>query len=227
MRFRYDAEQMDPVKKTRIVIAEDHHLMRDGLRHILEQSPDFEVVGEAEDGKQALELAKDLQPDVLICDIRMPIVNGITVARSIKKVSPDTKLIALSAYDDDEYVLELMSAGASAYLLKSVDKKELVDSVRKVLSGTTVLHSGIAAKIARLLSDASGHKVKEKELTPRETEILHLAAGGLRNKAIAEKLNLSPRTVENHFNSILNKLSVSSRTEAINYGLKKRIIESL
>jgi DNA-binding NarL/FixJ family response regulator len=211
--------------KIRIVLAEDHYLMREGLRHILEQVPDFEVAGEAGDGNQALELVKSLQPDVLICDIRMPEANGITVARHVKKISPGTKVIVLSAYDDDEYVLELMSAGASAYLLKSVDKNELIDSVRKVLSGATILHSKIAAKIGRLLSDSARNKETEKELTPRETEILQLAAEGLRNKAIAEKLKLSPRTVENHFSSILSKLSVSSRTEAVHYGLKKRIIE--
>jgi DNA-binding NarL/FixJ family response regulator len=217
---------MDPLNKIKIVLAEDHYVMREGLRHILEGAPDFEVVGEADDGKPAIELVRNLHPDVLICDIRMPSVNGIAVAHTIRKISPETKMIALSAYDDDDYVVELMTAGASAYMLKDVGPGELVDCVREVLSGATVLHPGIAAKISRLLADASGHASRERELTPRETEILSLAAEGLRNKVIAEKLDLSRRTVENHFNNILNKLSVSSRTEAINYALKKRIIES-
>jgi DNA-binding NarL/FixJ family response regulator len=218
---------MSHQKRIRVVLAEDHHLMRQGLRNVLEEVPDFEVVGEAGDGRQAMELVGKLHPEVLICDIRMPLVNGITVARRTKEISPETKIVVLSAYDDDEYVLELMNAGASAYLLKNVDKDELVDSVRKVMSGVTILHSEIAAKIAHLLAGTAERKEQERELTPREKEILALAAGGMRNKAIAEKLQLSTRTVENHFSNILNKLSVSSRTEAVHYGLKKRIIESL
>jgi DNA-binding NarL/FixJ family response regulator len=214
---------MDTIK---IVLAEDHALMRAGTRHILERYPEFQVVGEAEDGQHALELIKELQPDVAILDIRMPKLNGIEVVRQMRSVSPQTKALILTAYDDDEYILALMEAGASGYLLKTAHENELVDSVRGVYSGEPVLHPAIAMKIARLWAQRGTvpQPGYTEQLSHRELEVLELASKGLRNKAIAEKLGISIRTVEGHFNSIFNKLGVSSRMEAILEAMTKHLV---
>jgi DNA-binding NarL/FixJ family response regulator len=211
--------------KISIVIAEDHPMMREGTRRILEAYSDFKVAGEAEDGKQALELINQLKPDVAILDIQMPGLSGIEVVRMAKKASPDTKTLILTAYDDDVYILALMEAGASGYLLKTAREKELVDSIRSVYSGESVLHPAIAQKVARLWAQrvSAAHKITE-QLSPRELEVLDLAAHGLRNKAIASGLTISVHTVEGHFNSIFAKLGVSSRTEAILYALSRHLI---
>ncbi len=214
---------MEPIK---IVLAEDHSLMREGTRRILEQYPDLTVVGEAEDGQQALELVERLQPDVAILDIRMPKLNGIEVVRRMKDSCPDTKALILTAYDDDDYILALMEAGASGYLLKTAHARELIESVRSVHLGESVLHPAIAAKVARLWAHrmVSTKQGAAEQLSPREVEVLELAAKGLRNKAIADKLSISVRTVEGHFNSIFTKLDISSRIEAVLYALSQHIV---
>jgi len=210
----------------KIVLAEDHALMRAGTRHILEQYPEFQVIGEAEDGEQALQLIKSLQPDIAILDIRMPKLNGIEVVRQMKSLSPNTKAIMLTAYDDDEYVLALMEAGAFGYLLKTAHEKDLVDSIKGVQSGEPVLHPAIAMKIARLWAQRGtpARQGTVEQLSPRELEVLDLAAKGLRNKAIADKLGISTRTVEGHFNGIFSKLGVSSRMEAILEAMSRHLV---
>jgi len=214
------------MEKIRIILAEDYAIIREGTRRILEQHPDLEVVGEAEEGEQALEMIRQLKPDIAILDIRMPKLNGIEVVREMKKYSPETKALMLTAYDDDVYILALMKAGASGYILKTAHEKELVDSIRSVCAGEPVLDPGIAQKVARLwaqrsLSDTQG---LVEPLSPRELEVLELAAKGFRNKAIAEKLNISFHTVEGHFNVIFSKLGVSSRTEAVIQALARHLI---
>ena len=216
------------MENIRIVLAEDHALMRAGTRSLLDKYPDLQVVGEAEDGQKALEVIKELKPDVAILDIRMPKLNGIEVVRQLKAVSPDTKALMLTAYDDDDYVLALMEAGASGYLLKTAHEKELVDSIRTVKSGEPVLDPAIAMKIARLWANR-GKPAQQgfpEQLSPRELEVLELAAKGLRNKAIADKLGISIRTVEGHFNSIFSKLGVSSRMEAVLEALSRHLVSS-
>ena len=210
----------------KIILAEDHALMRAGTRHILEQYPDLEVVGEAEDGQQAVELIKSLKPDIAILDIRMPKLNGIEVVRQVKSLSPNTKTLILTAYDDDEYILALMEAGASGYLLKTAHEKELIDSVRGVHSGEPVLHPTIAMKIARLWAQrgTATQQGSSEQLSAREIEVLELASRGLRNKAIAEKLGISTRTVEGHFNGIFAKLGVSSRMAAILEAISRHLV---
>jgi DNA-binding NarL/FixJ family response regulator len=210
----------------KIILAEDHALMREGTKHILEQYPEFQVVGEAEDGQQAVDLIKNLKPDIAILDIRMPKLNGIEVVRQVKSLSPNTKTLILTAYDDDEYILALMEAGASGYLLKTAHEKELIDSVRGVHSGEPVLHPTIAMKIARLWAQrgTSGQQSSVEQLSSREIEVLELASRGLRNKAIAEKLGISTRTVEGHFNSIFAKLGVSSRMAAILEAISRHLV---
>jgi DNA-binding NarL/FixJ family response regulator len=210
----------------RIVLVEDHPLMRQGTRRILDRYPDLKVVGEAEDGEQALEVLKRLMPDVAILDIRLPKLNGIEVVRQIKGFSPDTKSLMLTAYDDDDYILALMEAGASGYLLKTTQEKELVEAVRSVQSGEPVLHPAIAAKVARLWAQGaiSAKRKPAEQLSPRELEVLELAARGLRNRAIADKLCISVRTVEGHFKSIFTKLDVSSRMEAVLFALSQHLV---
>ena len=214
---------MDRIK---IVLAEDHALMREGTHRLLEQYPEFEVVGEAEDGQQALELIERLKPDVAILDIRMPKANGIEVVRSMKTGSPTTKALMLTAYDDDDYIFALMEAGASGYQLKTASGKELADAVRTVYSGEPVLHPTIAMKIARLWAQrgTAPKPGSAEQLSPRELEILELAAKGLRNKVIADKLGISIRTVEGHFNSIFAKLGVFSRMEAVLDAISQHLI---
>ena len=203
----------------RIVLAEDHALVREGTRRILEQHPDLDVVGEAEDGQQALEMIERLRPDVAILDVRMPKLSGIEVVRQMKPCSPATRALVLTAYDDDDYILALMEAGATGYLLKTARASELVEAVRSVHQGEPVLHPAIAAKVARLWARqrVAVEREQPEPLSHREREVLELASRGLRNKAIAEKLNISVRTVEGHFNSLFAKLGVSSRIEAVLY----------
>ncbi len=214
---------MEPI---RIVLAEDHSLMREGTLRILEQYPDLTVVGEAGDGQQALELIESLRPDVAIIDIRMPKLSGIEVVRRMKSCCPDTKALMLTAYDDDDYILALIGAGASGYLLKTAHEGELIDSIRSVNSGETVLHPAIAAKMAHLWAHAgtsAKHEAAE-QISSRELEVLELAARGYRNKAIAEKLCISVRTVEGHFTSIFIKLGVSSRIDAVLYAVSRHLV---
>ncbi len=206
------------------MLAEDHSLMREGTRRILEQYPELCVVGEAADGEEALELLAKLQPDVAVLDIRMPKLNGIEVVRRMKSCCPNTRALVLTAYDDDDYILALMEAGASGYLLKTAQSRELVESIHAVYSGEPILHPAIAAKVARLWAQGAGEHKPAEELSPREIEVLELAARGLRNKAIAEHLSISVRTVEGHFNGIFSKLGVSSRVEAILYAVSHKLV---
>jgi DNA-binding NarL/FixJ family response regulator len=214
------------MERIRIILADDHPMMREGTRRILEQSPDLSVVGEAEDGQQALELVERLHPDVAILDIRMPKLNGIEVVQQTKKLSPHTKALMLTAYDDDDYILALMEAGAAGYVLKTARASELIDAVQRVHLGEPVLHPAITMKVARLWASRRDWARLEsaQQVSLREQEVLQLATKGLRNKAIADQLGISVRTVEGHFNSIFAKLGVSSRLEAVLYAVSRHIV---
>jgi NarL family two-component system response regulator LiaR len=210
--------------RIRILIADDHAVVREGTRRILEQEQDLEVVAEAEDGREAVGLANELKPDVAIIDIAMPHVDGIEATRQIKELCPGIGVLILSAYDDDQFVFGLLEAGAAGYLLKDVRGRELVDAVRAVHAGESVLHPSIARKVLnRFVSRAEKTKKREplELLSQREKEILRLATRGLSNKDIAEQLFLSVRTVQGHLTHIFNKLQVGSRTEAVVRGLKE------
>ncbi len=199
-------------------------MVREGTRRILEQERDMEVVGEAGDGEEAVNLATSLKPDVAIMDISMPKMDGIEATRRIKVVCPSINVLILSAYDDDQFIFSLLEAGAAGYLLKSIRSHELLDAVRAVYSGESVLHPSIARKVLNRFVSASG-KPEGKEpsvmLSDREMEVLKLAAKGLSNQDIAEKLCLSIRTVQGHLGHIFNKLQVGSRTEAVVRALKE------
>jgi DNA-binding NarL/FixJ family response regulator len=199
----------------RVFIAEDHALFREGTRRMLEQEPDIAVVGEAEDGLEAVKGVLLLQPDVAVLDIRMPGLNGVEATSQIRQGAANTAVLILSAYDDDVYVRALMEAGATGYLLKTVRAADLADAVRRVHAGETVLHPDIARKLVRLLS--SGPDPDPGRLTAKETDVLRLLCRGLRNKEIASELTLSVKTVEGHLEAIYGKLGLRSRTEVVLY----------
>ena len=212
---------MDRIK---ILIADDHALMRDGIRRILEREPDFEVVAEAGDGEEAVALTQSLGPEVAIIDIAMPKVDGIEATRQVKALCPATAVLILTAYDDDEFVFSLVEAGAAGYLLKSVQSQELVQAVRAIHAGESVLHPSVARKVldhfVPSLAKPEGQTPPDT-LTERELEVLRLVAKGLSNKEIGDELVLSVRTVQGHLGSIFSKLRVSSRTEAVVRALKE------
>jgi DNA-binding NarL/FixJ family response regulator len=215
------------VRKISIVIADDHAVVRQGTRSLLEREKDLEVVGEAADGEEAVKVLEQLRPDVAIIDIAMPKLSGVEVTRQIKPHCPSTAVLILTAYDNDEYIFALLEAGAAGYLLKDVDSREVVEAVRAVHAGESVLHPVIARKVISRLTSSAAKVSEEKpavELSEREIEVLKLAARGLSNKDIATKLFISKRTVQGHLGSIFNKLNVGSRTEAVFQAVKRGLL---
>ena len=202
----------------RVLIAEDHAVVRNGLRSILEGDDDFEVVGEASDGDQALTLAQDLLPDVVLMDIRMGQADGITATRRIRSVVPSVRVVVLTSYDEDELVFSSIRAGASGYLLKEVNAQQLLNAIRTVADGFSLIYPSIARRVL----DEMGRPRKSTEeglaeLTPREREVLKLVASGRPNKEIGAMLGISERTVKTHISNIFSKLELSDRTEAAMY----------
>jgi two-component system, NarL family, response regulator LiaR len=208
----------------RILIADDHAFVREGTRRILEQEPDLEVVAEAGDGEEAVRLASDLKPDVALIDVAMPKLDGIEATRQIKALYPAVAVLVLSAYDDDQFVFGLLEAGAAGYMLKSVRGHEIVDAIRSVHAGESVLHPSVARKVLNRFAGVSSKPRERKSLellTEREMDVLKLVTKGLSNKDIADDLCLSVRTVQGHLANIFNKLRVGSRTEAVVHALKE------
>jgi len=210
--------------KIKILIADDHAVLREGMRQLLEHEKDMEVVGEANDGEEAVAMAAELKPDVALMDIVMPKLSGVEATKLIKKQSPATCVLILTAYSDIRYILGLLEAGASGYLLKSARSDEIVGAIRAVRAGESVLDALATRKLLeRVVSLAKevGEDKSRAQLSPREIEILRLAAKGMSNKDIADNLGLSMRTVKAHLSNIFNKMRCSCRTEAIVKGFRE------
>jgi len=215
------------MEKIRVILAEDHVVVRESIKQLLSKESDLEVVGEAGDGEQAVQMVNRLSPDVIVLDVAMPKVNGIEATKLIKQSKPSTAILILTAYDYDQYIFALLEAGAAGYLLKDVSGQELISAIRSVHRGDSVLHPTVARKVMqRFRTSARGGEARGAGLlTEREMEVLKLAAMGKSNKEIAEELVLSVRTVEAHLGNIFNKLGVGSRTEAIIHALKRGWVE--
>ncbi len=204
-----------------LLLADDHKIVREGTRQWLEQYPDFKIVGEAADGAEAVRLAGELKPDVIIMDVRLPVLSGMEATRIITSRYPGMRVVVLSAYEGDEYVFPLLEAGASGYLLKTSSGSELADALRAVHSNGTVLPPRI---MERLIGHLPGRKPyglsgTGEYLTDREMHVLRAAAAGQSNKQIAQALHISPQTVQVHLRNIFSKLSVNSRSAAVAYAI--------
>lgn len=216
---------MDTIK---VFLCDDHTLFRQGVRRLLELEPDIKVVGEAADGAELLEDAKKKDPDVILMDIGMPQMDGVTTTYKIKKLLPDVKIIILTIYEDELYIFNAIKAGAMGYLLKDVSFDELIEAVRRVCRGEALLQPVIAAKVLKEFAMLDKRKLKGQsktytDLTEREAEILHLIALGNPNKEIAQKLDISEKTVKNHISNIFQTIHVNNRTQAAIYALGKKI----
>jgi len=206
------------MKKITILLAEDHVVVRESIRQYLEREPNLSVVGEAGDGEEAVRMANELKPDLIVMDISLPKLNGIEATKRIKELHPTAIVLVLTAYDYEQYIFPLLEAGAAGYLLKDISSRELVDAIQTVYRGEAALHPAIARKVLARFKQAKVEPGREHELdllSQRETAVLKMAARGMSNQDIAEELNLSVRTVESHLGSIFNKLGVASRTEAV------------
>jgi len=215
---------MENGKKIGILLAEDHVIVREGTRELLQHEADMEVVGEASDGEEAVELTRRLKPNVVVMDIAMPKLNGIEATKQIKRTHPATVVLILTAYDNDQYIAALLDAGAAGYLLKNVRGDELIDAIRAVFAGESILQPSIARRVIEQLRPTTLQLEEALTVSPlseREAEVLRLAAKGVSNRDIAQRLYLSNRTVQSHLSNIFKKLAVASRTEAILYGLRR------
>ncbi len=202
----------------RVLLADDHSVVRKGVREFLEEEPDIEVVGEAGDGLQAVELAATLRPDVVVMDIKMPGLSGVEATKRIRKDAPGVRVLALTAYDDDPYIFGLLEAGAAGYVLKTAESRELIRAIRAVAAGQSAVDPAIAPRLIARVTHPTG---SGESLTERELEVLRLAARGLTNKQIGYDLDISDRTVQNHLANIYAKLGVASRTEAVTEALRR------
>ena len=212
------------MKKITILLAENHVVVRESIRRFLEREANFEVVGEAGDGEEAVQMASQLKPDVIVMDISMPKLNGIEATKQIKALQPSAVVLILTAYDYEQYIFPLLEAGAAGYLLKDVSSRELISAIQTVHKGEAVLHPAVARKVMERLRQTKVEPTGERALdllTKREITILKMAARGMSNSDMAQELHLSVRTIESHLGSIFNKLGVGSRTEAVIQAMKK------
>jgi DNA-binding NarL/FixJ family response regulator len=200
----------------RILLVDDQGIIREGLGSLLRSKPDIEVIGEAENGQIAVDMAIALQPDVVLMDVRMPVMDGVAAIRVLRQKAPDVKVLVLTTFDDDEYITQAMGCGAKGYLLKDTPSEELAQAIRAVYKGYTQMGPGLFEKV--MLAPANIIEPEPSpefdQLTPREKEVLQLIAQGLNNREIAQELYISERTVKNHVNSILSRLNLRDRTQA-------------
>ena len=214
------------MKKIKIMLVEDHVLVREGTKELLDQEEDLQVVAEAGDGEAAVQLAAEHRPDIIIMDIAMPKLDGIEATKQIKAANPTASILVLTAYDDDQYVFAFLEAGAAGYLLKDISTNDLIQAIRAVHTGESVLHPAVARKVINYFARRPEETRDEKgdlmeQLTDREMEVLRLAGKGMTNREIARELTISIRTVQVHLSNVFSKLGVGSRTEAVLYALRK------
>ncbi|ABO68420.1 MULTISPECIES: response regulator [Geobacillus] len=221
---------------TRIAIIDDHQLFREGIKRILEFDGDFEVVAEGSDGREALSIVEEHRPDLVLMDINMPDTNGVEATKQLIETYPDTKVVVLSIHDDENYVMRALQTGATGYLLKEMDADTLIEAVRIVAEGGSYLHPKVTHNLIReyrrLTTETNSNVMVQQEvrrplhlLTRRECEVLQLLADGKSNRAIGETLYISEKTVKNHVSSILQKLNVNDRTQAVVVAIKNGWVE--
>jgi len=207
-----------------VLLADDHRIVRQGLRHVCELAGGLRVVGEAEDGRQAVKLAQQLQPDVILMDINMPVLDGVQATHLIVDANPSARVIVLTMYRQDRYVFEAIKAGARGYLLKDIDEQDLVAAIRAVHRGEALINPSLAVRLLdefRRLSQLTDQAKEPESLTRAEMEVLRLVAQGADNKAVAERLALSERTIANRLSSVYDKLHVNNRTQAALVALRR------
>jgi DNA-binding NarL/FixJ family response regulator len=209
----------------RILVADDHPIVRDGLIAILNTQPDFEVIGEAATGPQTVERVTALQPDVVLLDLEMPEIDGVEALRRLRETCPDVRVIVFTAFDTDERILGAVRAGARGYLLKGAPREEIFQAIRVVHAGNSLLQPIVASKLLRRVSQEPPALPGPETLTPRELDVLRLLARGLENKEIAAELVISERTVKFHVSSIQGKLGAGNRTEAVVIAAKQGLIK--
>jgi two-component system response regulator NreC len=211
---------------TTIVLADDHHVVRQGLRRLLEAEPDFRIVGEAGDGLETVQLVERLQPEVLVLDLMMPSLNGLEVTRQVGQRSPQTRVIVLSMHSSEAYVLEALRHGAAGYVLKASSAADLIKAVREVTAGRHYLSPPLSQHaIEAYIQKAKDATLDKYEtLTTREREVLHLAAEGYSNPEVAERLSISPYTAMTHRANLMRKLGLHSQTDLVRYALQRGII---
>jgi DNA-binding NarL/FixJ family response regulator len=216
--------------KISVLLADDHTVVRQGLRALLAVQEDIEVVGEAENGRQAVQLVRKLHPKVVLLDIAMPVLNGLEASRQIREASPSTKILILSSYQDDTYVRQLMEVGVSGYLVKQTAANDLINAIREVKKGNTFFSPEIARRLRDLYRWASAggqpRRPRASGLTARETEVLQLIAEGRANKQVAAELGISAKTVEKHRQSVMNKLGLHDIASLTRHAIAEGIIEN-
>jgi DNA-binding NarL/FixJ family response regulator len=213
------------VEGIKILIVDDHPVVREGIGSMLKKQPDFRIVGEACNGLEAVEKARELSPDVVLMDLRMPELDGVEAIKRIKEEKPEVKFIILTTYSDDEYIFKGIAAGARAYLLKDAPRDELFKAIRAVSRGESLIQPIVASRVLDKLAELSRKTPSAETLSEREVEVLRLMASGESNKDIADKLSITQSTVKTHITSIFQKLNVTTRTEAVTTALKRGIIQ--
>lgn len=215
------------MSKIKVLIADDHHVVRRGLLFFLKTQKDIEIIGEAVNGKEAVKLVSQLNPDVVLMDLSMPEMDGVMATKAIRETNTDVKIIILTSYADQDHVIPALSAGASGYQLKDIEPDDLVQTIRDVLNGQSKLHPKVTSHVmAHLSTPKNQHQTKLDELTKREKEVLNELAKGKSNKEIASALFITEKTVKTHISNILSKLQLSDRTQAAIYAVKNGFIEN-
>jgi len=213
------------VEPIRVIIVDDHAVVRQGLKAFLQTQDDLEIVGEAADGDEAVRQVEDLVPDVVLMDLVMPGSDGIEATRRIRSLSPSTKVIVLTSFTDDDKVFAAIKAGAAGYLVKDVQPQELGEAIRTVNRGEALLHPVVAAKLMQEFAQPSQRRSSPDSLTDRELEVLRLIARGLSNKEIALQLTVAEKTVKTHVSNVLQKLHLADRTQAALYAVRERLVD--